>query len=104
MTSDILSTRFTLHRQLAEKTENFLWLLDTQYHPSPDAVHPLDLPESRTVQLSATGGLIISRTSANRLASAEGTFFCGSKKAWLNPVAEFSMLNPEKCRRMVRSN
>ena len=101
LTSDILTTRYTLHRQLAEKTESFQWLLDTQYHPSSDTVHPLDLPESKSVQLSNSGGLIISRTSANRLATAEGTFFCGSKKAWLNPVAEFSMLNPEKCRRMV---
>ena len=101
VTTEILSTRYRLHRQFVEKTESFLWLLDTQYSTPTDTVHPLDLPESKTVQLNSAGSLVISRPSLNRLAVTESTLYLGSKKAWLSSLAQFSLVNPEKCRRLV---
>ena len=101
LTSDILTTRYRLHRKIVEKTENFYWLMDTGYHVTPD-VHPLDLPESKTVQLKSAGNIIITRPSINRLASVESTLYCGSRKDWISPLASFSLVNPEKCRRLVR--
>ena len=101
MTSDILSARFRLHRRIIDQTENFLWLLDTQYTLAPDTVHPLDIPDARSVQISTAGCLIISHSSASRLANYESTLYVGSSKSWIVPMAQFSLMNPEKCRRMV---
>ena len=91
-----------MHRRFVQKTENFLWLLNTQFSPPVDAVHPLDLPESSTLQLNSDGNLIVSRSSLNRLASTESVMYCGSQKDWISPLASFSLVNPEKCRRLVR--
>ena len=101
MTSDILSARFRLHRRIIDQTENFLWLLDTQYNLDPDFVHPLDLPDVRSVQFTQGGSLIISHSSTSRLANYESTMYMGSNKSWIVPMAQFSLMNPEKCRRMV---
>ena len=101
VTSEILTTRYQMHRRIVEKTENFLWLLDTCYSTPPGTVHPLDLPESSTLQLNSAGNLIVSRSSVNRLASTESVMYCGSHKSWISPLASFSLINPEKCRRLV---
>ena len=67
----------------------------------PDTVHPLDLPDSRTVQLNSAGNLIITHSSLSRLAMVESLLYMGSAKSWLTPLAQFSIMNPEKCRRLV---
>ena len=102
MTTEILAARFHLHRRIVENTENFLWLLDTSYHLDPEVVHPLDLPDSRTVQMTSAGNLIVTHSSISRLATFESNLYMGSNKAWISPFAQFSLVNPEKCRRMVR--
>ena len=104
MTSEILTTRYQLHRQLVASTENFLWLLDTHYSAPPGTVRPLDLPESSTLQLNASGNLVVSRTSISQLASIECFLYYGTRKDWLVPLAQFSIVNPEKCRRLVCTN
>ena len=101
MTSEILSARYELHRRIIDSTENFLWLLDTQYSLAPGTVHPLDLPDSRTVHVNSAGNLVLAHSSISRLATFESTLYMGSNKSWIVPVAQFSMVNPEKSRRMV---
>ena len=78
-----------------------MWLLDTQYNLGEDDVHPLDLPETMVVQLTTTGTLVITSSTVKQLSYFESTMYYGSCKSWIAPVAEFSMLNPEKARRMV---
>ena len=101
MTSEILSSRYRLHRRIVERTENFLWLLNTNYVLAPGTVHPLDLPDCRTVQYNRSGSLLMSFSSISRLASIESLLYMGSSKSWLAPLAQFSLMNPEKCRRLV---
>lgn len=101
MTSEILSTRYQLHRLIVDRTESFLWLLDTNYSLAPGTVHPLDLPDCRSVQYNSSGTLMISFSSISRLASIESLLYMGSSKSWLAPLAQFSLMNPEKCRRLV---
>jgi len=101
MTSEILSTRYQLHRRIVERTDNFLWLLDTNYSLAPGTEHPLDFPDCKTVQYNSSGHLIISFSSISRLATVESLLYMGSSKSWLIPLAQFSMMNPEKCRRLV---
>ena len=88
MTSDILSARFHLHRRIIDQTEGFLWLLDTQYTLDSDTIHPLDLPDARSVQFNHTGCLIISHSSTSRLAYYESTMYMGSVKSWIAPMAQ----------------
>ena len=104
VTSEILTTRYQLHRELVAKTESFLWLLDVQYSVPSDTVRPLDLPESSTLQLNSSGNLIVSRSSVSQLASIECLLYYGTRKDWLVPLAQFSIVNPEKCRRLVCTN
>ena len=102
VSADVLTARYHLHRRVAEQTEAFQWLLDTQYSVANDVVHPLDLPESMVVQLTTNGTLIITSSTVKRLSYFESTMYMGSCKEWIAPVAQYSMMNPEKCRRMVR--
>ena len=101
LTTEVLTARYRLHRKVAGHTEAFLWLLDTQYTVDENVVHPLDLPETMVVQMTTDGTLVISSSTIKRLSYYESTMYHNSCKEWIADVAQFSMLNPEKCRRMV---
>ena len=75
--------------------------MDTNYTVPTGVQHPLDLQESMVVQFTTSGTLIVTTSTVKRLAYMESTMYRGSCKEWISPVAEFSLMNPEKARRMV---
>ena len=101
-TSDLIAARYQLHRGIVERTESYMWLLDSHYFVRSGVMHPLDHPDSMSVQMTTMGTLVINRSSLKRLVFMESIIYNGSCKSWLVPVAQFPTMNPEKCRRFVR--
>ena len=104
VTSEVLTARYQLYRDVMKRTNAFSWLLDTQYSAGDDVQHPLDLPETMVVQLTTSGTLVVTTSTIKHLSYYESTMYIGSCKEWISPFAQYSMMNPEKGRRMVCYN
>ena len=103
LNSDLIAARYQLHRGIVQRTESYLWLLDTNYYISSAVQHPLDHPDSMSVHYTTNGSLVVSNSTLRRLTCLESALYTGSSKSWLVPIAQFPTMNPEKCRRFVRN-
>ena len=92
----LLKARFDLQEELSTRTSSYDWLHNIQSLPRENFSEL-----SRTVHITPTGGISICSNSMLSCLMYDSTLYFGTVKSWLIPTVEFSMLNPERCRRYV---